>query len=540
MLPRKFNSTDIKGVEESLVDLLPRLKCDLSVHDDTAQVVERGLHAEPNEIELRLNAIGILRNSINAHYGNQTQYDPTIKVLDRQSLDTILTLEALECHIIKHLLQNTYPQSIVEECIKLLSSIALYMPREQYKGLFNHAMQRFLLSVIIDASNNIRAKHTSWVYALTIFTNLLNSYEVPLDLVNQLSSCVTTIADEASVSICHTIITRVILPRLATSAGVEHEQDCRMCKRLVLYLYTILSNSEEKPLITLALLGLTAVCEHKSGIEIVLDSCSLNVILRLALVVVERYDQINRTLNRFTSNEEILKSITSQLHDLSFDSLSVLSKMAYTANRMQIGKIIDSGALDVLVKVLECPVSSERVKTRSCNTLGNIACETDLQVQAIIDADALPILIRLFKEEQEHDTRVEAAYAICSCLSKANQKQVGYILSATSKCNHIGDGLCMLMIGKMLDFVCKSDPGNSGNIKLCKIVLCAIDNLLNTGVHEQAVYKLTENPYCKMFMDIGGETKLAKIGFFPDCQIAMKSMEILHRYFNVSRFWSQV
>lgn len=65
----------------------------------------------------------------------------------------------------------------------------------------------------------------------------------------------------------------------------------------------------------------------------------------------------------------------------------------------------------------------------------------------------------------------------------------------------LGDGTCMQLMSNMLDFIVKCDPTDQSSIKLSRVVLNGVENILRVGEHEIKSYNLTENPYTRMFKE---------------------------------------
>ncbi|EPR57686.1 Armadillo/beta-catenin family repeat-containing protein [Toxoplasma gondii TgCatPRC2] len=169
----------------------------------------------------------------------------------------------------------------------------------------------------------------------------------------------------------------------------------------------LMKNSDDQAILCLAASACVTLCERPEGVDVVLNSPALPTILQL----LHHEDQ-----------------------RVVFDALSVAAKIAFVGSTVQIDRAINIGVVQAMVEVLQNPaVSNPTTRARACNTLGNLGCETPKQVQPIIETRAFPLLVEIFQMDPDYNTRIEAAYAVCACLSRADSQQVGYIISCTAR-----------------------------------------------------------------------------------------------------------
>ncbi|KOB58936.1 hypothetical protein PFHG_00685 [Plasmodium falciparum HB3] len=285
------------------------------------------------------------------------------------------------------------------------------------------------------------------------------------------------------------------------------EKRIRSYYKLFIYMYQM---NEEKVLFLTSSTCIT-ICENQIGIDVLLKTD----ILHNAVILCE------------SSNP-----------DLAFEALSIISKIAYAANHQQICILISCNVIKALKKILNNTKIKPGARARACNALGNIGCETASEVELLIKNDVFPLLVDIFQTDNDFNTKIEAAYAVCACLSKANQKQVGYIISCTATTNRLGQNICMQLIADMLELVSESDPMNNGSVKLCKSILRGLENILDKGDDETRDLSLWENPYVFMFKEVQGDIKLLQMQFFPEYYVVNKTYDILAKYFSLTSTWN--
>ncbi|KAL8452164.1 hypothetical protein Emed_001471 [Eimeria media] len=295
------------------------------------------------------------------------------------------------------------------------------------------------------------------------------------------------------------------------------------------FLVRVMAESTDPASLSLACNACVTLCDSPDGVSAVLEARAMPHIMKLLC----------------HSDEAVV-----------FDALSIAARIAFIGTTQQIDQVIGLGTVRTMVQVLTDPaVSSPMARARACNTIGNLGCETPTQVQAIIDTQAFPLLLEIFQVDPDYNTRIEAAYAVCACLSRASPQQVGVIVCCTTRAPSFmdrgrgssrvyfaqepdepcvlsltGSNPCLHLIADMLELVSQSDPSNSGSLKLCKAILRGLENILEVGVQEGKTLDLPENPYARLFHAVQGDVKLARMRYFPDYNVASKAHSIL-QYF---------
>jgi importin subunit alpha-1 len=88
--------------------------------------------------------------------------------------------------------------------------------------------------------------------------------------------------------------------------------------------------------------------------------------------------------------------------------------------------ILNCGALSSIYYLLNA--EKESIIKEACWTISNIAAGNVEQIQAVIDANIFPILIKILSTA-EFKTRKEAAWAITNATSGGNNEQIKYLVS---------------------------------------------------------------------------------------------------------------
>ncbi|CDJ33852.1 Importin subunit alpha, related [Eimeria mitis] len=299
------------------------------------------------------------------------------------------------------------------------------------------------------------------------------------------------------------------------------------------FLVRVMAESKNPASLSLACNACVTLCDSPEGVSAVLEATAMPHIMKLLC----------------HSDENVV-----------FDALSIAARIAFIGTTQQIDLVIGMGTVSTMVQVLTDPaVSSPMARARACNTIGNLGCETPTQVQAIIDTQAFPLLLEIFQVDPDYNTRIEAAYAVCACLSRASPRQVGVIVCCTTRAPSFldrgrgssrvyfaqepdepcvlsltGSNPCLHLIADMLELVSESDPSNSGSLKLCKAILRGLENILEVGVQEGKSLDLPENPYARLFQAVQGDIKLARMRYFPDYNVATKAHSILQYFTTLS------
>uniref|UniRef100_A0A3B0NCU3 Armadillo/beta-catenin-like repeat n=1 Tax=Theileria annulata TaxID=5874 RepID=A0A3B0NCU3_THEAN len=545
--------------EGTMSVLVTNLENKFKVRDYLLNEVIEGL-LKFSDVSKRIKSIKVILNSVIANYGSSSIYNDRNQILCKNDLDQILSLELLEEKVAKPLIAGEYYNELLKESVKLLFASSSYLPPEIYGKLFTIDLLMTLISISEVASTDINSNMEVWTSCISTIRNIICHFNLSNDLLNRIVSCFFNIVDESSVQLCNVIVVKILFKSSESddlSPGTLQSNLCftiKLSRRIVEYLVSVLHRTQETQILSTACSTLVTICEHSYGVDLFLESGGLKRIIELSLVVANKHEALVALESKCNKKSEVSQkhmvsspklniNVDQAFNELSFGALSVISKMAFTSNHNQILSLIESDVPDSLVRLLNCPITTSKCKARACNTLGNLACETDSEVQAIIDSDALKTLVVIFQNDLDHTVRVESAYAICACLSKANRKQIGYIISCNSKSNHLGDGTCMQLISNMLDFIVKCDPSDQSSIKLSKVVLNGVENILRVGEHEIKSYNLTENPYTRMFREAEvfcspGDVKLSRVCFFPEYNIAKKARMLMDEFFKSTRPWN--
>lgn len=312
------------------------------------------------------------------------------------------------------------------------------------------------------------------------------------------------------VRVCYTLVLHGLKTFYVSTCQIYEKTFLKELERITNYLSTCIKRGDER-ILFLASSTCITICENQIGIDILLKTDILHYAVQLC-------DSFNA--------------------DLAFEALSIISKIAYAANHQQICVLITRDVIQALKKILNNPRNKPGARARACNALGNIGCETSAEVEFLIRHDVFPLLVDIFQTDNDFNTKIEAAYAVCACLSKANQKQVGYIISCTATANRLGQNICMQLIADMLELVSESDPMNNGSVKLCKSILRGLENILDKGDDETKDLSLWENPYVFMFKEVQGDVKLLQMQFFPEYYVVNKTYDILGKYFSLTSTWN--
>ncbi|CDJ61323.1 Importin subunit alpha, related [Eimeria maxima] len=317
--------------------------------------------------------------------------------------------------------------------------------------------------------------------------------------------------------------------------ALVHPRFCSADMKLAVlkFLVRVMAESKDPASLSLACNACVTLCDSPEGVSAVLEAMAMPHIMKLLC----------------HSDETVV-----------FDALSIAARIAFIGTTQQIDLVIGMGTVSTMVQVLTDPaVSSPMARARACNTIGNLGCETPTQVQAIIDTQAFPLLLEIFQVDPDYNTRIEAAYAVCACLSRASPRQVGVIVCCTTRAPSFldrgrgtsgvyfaqdpdepcvlsltGSNPCLHLIADMLELVSQSDPSNSGSLKLCKAILRGLENILEVGVQEGKSLDLPENPYARLFQAVQGDVKLARMRYFPDYNVATKAHSILQYFTTLS------
>lgn len=440
--------------EVSMSVLLTNLENKFKVRDYLLNEVIEGLQ-KFSDVSKRIKSIRVILNSVLVNYGSPSALNDRSPFLSKNDLDQILSPELLEEKVVKPLIAGEYYNELLKESVKLIFATSSYLSPEIYGKLFTLELLMTLISIAEVASTDINSNTEVWNSCISTIRNLIARFHLSNELLNRIVSCFFNIVDESSLQLCNAIVVKILFksedPDDLSPGSPQSNLSfaIKLSRRIVDYLVSVLHRTQEAQILSIACNTLVAICEQSYGVDLLLESGGLKKIMELSLVVVNKHEarvsmeskgnmksEVPQKL--MVSSPNLNSNVDQSFNEISFGALSVISKMAFAASHNQILSLIDGDVQDSLVKLLNCPVTTSRCKARACNTLGNLACETDSEVQAIIDSDALKSLVDVFQNDLDHSVRVESAYAICACLSKANRKQIGYIISCNSKSNHLG------------------------------------------------------------------------------------------------------
>ncbi|CRH01358.1 conserved Plasmodium protein, unknown function [Plasmodium relictum] len=479
-----------------------------------------------NQINLK-----VLNSMIFANYKSISNVDEYFDLLDkcltRESIIDINLSDIFEMNIInliKSLLYNYifHNDEIIVEALTLLiiifgccgtsEKIKQEVVDELYtctvymlKNICQKSCDKVYTPLIIQLI--IALLRTVMIYDITKLKNDLIDNKGVVEI---LLTSIENVPNLNGVRVCYTLVVYGLKMFYVSTCQIYEKSFLRELEIITNYLSTCIKMNDEKVLFLTSSTCIT-ICENQIGIDVLLKTD----ILHNAVILCE------------SSNP-----------DLAFEALSIISKIAYAANHQQICILISCNVIKALKKILNNSKIKPGARARACNALGNIGCETASEVELLIKNDVFPLLVDIFQTDNDFNTKIEAAYAVCACLSKANQKQVGYIISCTATTNRLGQNICMQLIADMLELVSESDPMNNGSVKLCKSILRGLENILDKGDDETRDLSLWENPYVFMFKEVQGDIKLLQMQFFPEYYVVNKTYDILAKYFSLTSTWN--
>ncbi|CRG94763.1 conserved Plasmodium protein, unknown function [Plasmodium gallinaceum] len=392
-------------------------------------------------------------------------------------------------------------EKIKQEVVDELYTCAVYM----LKNICQKSCDKVYTPLIVQLI--VALLRTIMTYDITKLKNDLIENK---GVVEVLLKSIENVPNLNGVRVCYTLVVYGLKMFYVSTCQIYEKSFLRELEIITNYLSTCIKMNDEKVLFLTSSTCIT-ICENQIGIDVLLKTD----ILHNAVLLCE------------SSNP-----------DLAFEALSIISKIAYAANHQQICILISCNVIKALKKILNNSKIKPGARARACNALGNIGCETASEVELLIKNDVFPLLVDIFQTDNDFNTKIEAAYAVCACLSKANQKQVGYIISCTATTNRLGQNICMQLIADMLELVSESDPMNNGSVKLCKSILRGLENILDKGDDETRDLSLWENPYVFMFKEVQGDIKLLQMQFFPEYYVVNKTYDILAKYFSLTSTWN--
>ncbi|KAH9313006.1 hypothetical protein KI387_028041, partial [Taxus chinensis] len=172
--------------------------------------------------------------------------------------------------------------------------------------------------------------------------------------------------------------------------------------------------------------------------------------------------------------------------------------------------VINNQVLPYLLPLVKNNPKKNIVK-EACWTISNITAGNNDQIQAVIDANIIPPLMKLL-QTAEFDIKKEAAWAISNSTSGGSHEQIMYLV----------DQGCIKPLCDLLD--CK-DP------KLVKLCLEGLENILKVGEAEKELGNTAGiNLYVQYIDDAEGLEKIENLQIYDNDEIYAKAVEILETY----------
>jgi len=150
------------------------------------------------------------------------------------------------------------------------------------------------------------------------------------------------------------------------------------------------------------------------------------------------------------------------------------------------------------------------IKKEACWTISNITAGNGDQIQRVIDANLIPPLVTMLREES-FDIQKEAAWAISNATSGGSSAQIRFLAE-----NGVIPALCGL-------FAC-SDP------KIIMVALEGVENILRAGKRESAK-SCSTNPYTDAVEECGGLDGLETLQRHDNEEIYDRSIRVLREHF---------
>ncbi|KAF3322650.1 importin subunit alpha-1a-like protein [Carex littledalei] len=180
-----------------------------------------------------------------------------------------------------------------------------------------------------------------------------------------------------------------------------------------------------------------------------------------------------------------------------------------SADDSQVQCLIDIGLLQCLPKLLVRNYQ-KYIKKQACMTVSNICAGTVAQIQAIIDAKMVPLLIQL-SQHGETDIKKESTWAIANATSGGSPEQ---------NLSLVGDG-CIPTLCNGLKFC---DPD------LLYACLNGLESVLKVGEMEKTKDGAGMNTYAVLIEECGGLDKLENLQDFDNDAIYEKTIKLLESY----------
>jgi importin subunit alpha-1 len=184
-------------------------------------------------------------------------------------------------------------------------------------------------------------------------------------------------------------------------------------------------------------------------------------------------------------------------------SLRIIGNIS-AENDQIIQNLIEHGLLTRLAILLNH--SKKRIQKEACWTISNITTEC---INAIIDANIIPQLIKIVDQCSDFEIQREAVWAICSVSN--TDEQIKYIVD----CGAL-ETLCKLLL--------------VNDTKLVNVILRALVDILASGKRNAEKYD-TENIYADAIVKAQGLDKLEMLQQRNDGDTADRALAIILEYF---------
>lgn len=171
--------------------------------------------------------------------------------------------------------------------------------------------------------------------------------------------------------------------------------------------------------------------------------------------------------------------------------------------------VIDAGALPILHRLLGH--KKRAIKKEACWGLSNIAAGSRRQLQRLIDQGVLPKVVELLASA-EFAVKREAAWVIGNATALKDDAQIHQIVRAGA-------------IHPMVDIM------HSHDVKLIRVVLETLENVLEVGERAQMARGLAVNLYAELVESSGAVEHLEGLQDHEDESIYQQAVNILERYF---------
>ncbi|XP_055335439.1 importin subunit alpha-5-like [Paramacrobiotus metropolitanus] len=180
-----------------------------------------------------------------------------------------------------------------------------------------------------------------------------------------------------------------------------------------------------------------------------------------------------------------------------------------TGDDPQTQTVLNSGVLQPLKTLLVRQDVKEAIRKEACWTLSNITAGNRSQIQLVIDAGLVPILIEILGNA-EFKTRKEAAWAITNALSGGTQEQIQTFVQTGC-------------IPPMCDLLGSTDA------RILQVALTGLESILRVGQNRLDDQGL--NPNALIVEHCYGLEKLEALQVHENPEIYQKALEIIEVYF---------